>query len=350
MANLLFMRVKFSYKMLLSLLIKKVLMKQVIIFVILVLGSFCANAQSISVHDPVMIQVEDTYYLFCTGRGIAVWSSQDMQNWKREKAVFEEPPAWTKEVVPDFRNHIWAPDISYHKGQYYLYYSISSFAKNTSAIGVATNTTLDPASPDFKWVDHGKVIQSVPGRDMWNAIDPNIIFDEEETAWMSFGSFWGGLKLVKLAEDMRSVQNGPEDWYTIARRERSFDLDERDPGDAALEAPFIFKKNGYYYLFVSYDLCCRGDKSTYKMVVGRSKTVQGPYLDREGNSLYSGFGTLILEGNENWYGVGHNSAYTFDGKDYLIFHGYDAQENGRPKLITKEIQWDNDWPVVEPMK
>ncbi|WP_186754097.1 arabinan endo-1,5-alpha-L-arabinosidase [Echinicola salinicaeni] len=310
-------------------------------------GIFSVQAQTISVHDPVMIQEEGTYYLFCTGRGIAVWSSKDMENWERESSVFSEAPRWAKEVVPDFRNHIWAPDISYHNGQYYLYYSVSSFAKNTSAIGVATNTTLDTNSPDFEWKDHGIVIESVPGRDMWNAIDPNIITDENGENWMSFGSFWSGLKLVKLSDDLLSVENGPDDWHTIARRERSFELDERNPGDAALEAPFIFKKDNYYYLFVSFDLCCRGERSTYKMVVGRSEKLQGPYLDKTGMSMYNGGGTLVLEGNEDWYGVGHNAAYTFENKDYLIFHGYDAQQNARPRLFIREISWDKEgWPMV----
>lgn len=310
-------------------------------------GFLSVEAQTIPVHDPVMIKADDTYYLFCTGRGIAVWSSTDMENWEREAPVFPEARSWAKEVVPDFKNHIWAPDISFHNGQYYLYYSISAFAKNTSAIGVATNKTLDPKSPDSKWIDHGIVIESVPGRDMWNAIDPNIITDEQGDTWMAFGSFWAGLKLVRLSGDMMSVKNGPDDWYTIVRRPRSFELDERDPGDAAAEAPFIFKKNGYYYLFVSFDLCCRGEKSTYKMMVGRSEELKGPYLDKEGDSLYNGGGTLVLEGNEDWYGVGHNAAYSFDGKDYLIFHGYDASENGRPRLFIREVKWDEEgWPEV----
>lgn len=320
----------------------------IITLLLLMAGLMAAMAQTIPVHDPVMIKEDGTYYLFCTGRGIAVWSSPDRENWEREEPVFAEAPDWAQDVVPDFRNHIWAPDISYHHGQYYLYYSISSFAKNTSAIGVATNKTLDPSSPDFKWTDHGIVIESVPGRDMWNAIDPNIIADEEGSTWMTFGSFWEGLKLVRLSDDLLSVQNGPEDWYTLVRRKRTFELDERDPGDAAAEAPFIFKKDGYYYLFVSFDLCCRGDKSTYKMMVGRSKNIKGPYLDRSGQSMYEGGGTIVLEGNADWYGVGHNSTYTFDGKDYLVFHGYDARDNGKARLLIREISWDeNGWPHVD---
>ena len=104
----------------------------------------------------------------------------------------------------------------------------SAFAKNTSAIGHATNPTLDPTDPKFKWTDHGKVIQSVPNRDMWNAIDPNIIIDEKVAPWMSFGSFWDGIKMVKLTPDMNAVAQ-PEEWYSLSRRERTFELDDKIP-------------------------------------------------------------------------------------------------------------------------
>src|SRR5207237_10083390 len=89
--------------------------------------------KNIPVHDPVMIKQDDTYYLFATGRGIAVWSSKDMQQWKREEPVFSTAPEWAVQAIPGFKNHIWAPDISYHKGTYYLYYSVSGFGKNNSA-------------------------------------------------------------------------------------------------------------------------------------------------------------------------------------------------------------------------
>src|SRR5262245_58579011 len=107
----------------------------------------------ISVHDPVMIKQDSMYYLFCTGRGVSMWLSKDMINWKREKQVFDTLP-WAVKAVKGFSNHVWAPDISFHNGLYYLYYSVSAFGKNTSCIGVATNKTLHPNSPDYKWIDH----------------------------------------------------------------------------------------------------------------------------------------------------------------------------------------------------
>ena len=332
-------------------------MKNLLLYINLLLAcsllpvSTSAQESEPVVHDPVLIEADGMYYMFCTGRGISAFSSPDMETWTKLEPVFAEAPEWAESVVPEFKNHIWAPDVMFHNGVYYLYYSVSAFAKNTSAMGVATNKTLDPKNPDFKWTDHGIVIQSHPNRDFWNAIDPNLVFDENDTPWLSFGSFWGGLKLVKMSEDLLSIAE-PQEWYTIARRKRSFDLDVTDPGDGAIEAPFIFKKDGYYYLFISLDLCCRGKESTYKVAVGRSKTVKGPYLDRDGVQLDRDGGSLVVQGNENWYGAGHTSTYTFDGVDYLVFHAYDAStEKGVPKLKIKPLKWIDGWPeLAEPLK
>jgi arabinan endo-1,5-alpha-L-arabinosidase len=300
---------------------------------------------SISVHDPVMICQDSVYYIFCTGWGISVWSSTDRKAWVKEPPVFSQAPGWAMEAVPGFKGHIWAPDISYHNGQYYLYYAVSAFGKNTSCIGLATNKTLHTRSPDYHWEDQGKVIQSVPGRDRWNAIDPNLEMDENGIPWLAFGSFWDGIKLVRLSADLRSVAQ-PEQWYTIASRPRSASIPDTAAGDAAIEAPFLFRKNKYYYLFVSFDYCCRGEKSTYKMMVGRSEKIQGPYLDKEGRPMTQGGGSLVLEGDQNWYGVGHNAVVSFDDGDWLIFHGYDAHDKGRSKLRMEPLGWIDDWPVV----
>jgi arabinan endo-1,5-alpha-L-arabinosidase len=326
-------------------------MRHLLVFLLLLVGYHAVAQEApplIPAHDPVMIQQNGTYYMFCTGQGIANWSSKDMKTWKPEKPVFAAPPEWAVKAIPGFKGHIWAPDISLHNGVYYLFYSVSAFGKNTSCIGLATNTTLDPTSPKYKWVDKGKVIQSVPGRDMWNAIDPNLVRDDKDTPWLVFGSFWSGMKLVQLRPDLTAPAQ-PEHWRTVAARPRDPKLTDSLPGDAAIEAPFIFKKNGYYYLFTSFDYCCRGPQSTYKMMVGRSKSVTGPYVDKAGTGLEQGGGTLVLEGDKNWFGVGHNSVYTFDKTDYLVFHGYDAADRGRSKLRIEKLGWDSDgWPVVKP--
>lgn len=300
------------------------------------------------VHDPVLIKEKGTYYLFCTGFGISVFSSKDLKTWKKEKPVFSKPPQWATEAVPQYRGHTWAPDISHHNGKYYLYYSVSAFGKNTSCIGLATNKTLDPASLDFKWEDQGKVIQSVPFRDNWNAIDPNLIVDENGTGWLNFGSFWSGIKLFKLDSAFKKPAE-PQQWYGIAGRQGLPGITDSAAGKSAIEGPFIFKKNNYYYLFVSWDYCCRGEKSDYKVVIGRSENLVGPYLDKNGKPLLYGGGSLLLEGdNKEWFGIGHNGIFTDeDGTDYFVAHGYDGHDKGRSKLIIKKMYLDNDnWPFL----
>lgn len=318
------------------------------LFVFLASIVSCAQTNRPITHDPVVAKQGDTYYLFCTGPGITRFKSKDLKTWTKQDPVFAESPEWAKSVAPGFNGHIWAPDITYYKGKYYLYYSVSAFGKNTSAIGLVTNATLKPEDENYNWEDQGIVIQSAPNRDLWNAIDPNLIFDEVGTPWLSFGSFWSGLKMVKLNDDLKTLAQ-PQEWYPIARRDRSANIPDADAGDASLEGPFVFKKGDYYYQFLSWDYCCRGENSTYKLVVGRSTSVTGPYVDKEGKELTDGGGSLVIEGNKNWYGVGHNSVYTFDGKDYTFMHGYDASDKGRPKLIVKEITWVDGWPTVNPM-
>jgi arabinan endo-1,5-alpha-L-arabinosidase len=309
--------------------------------------------RQVTVHDPVMIKAGDTYYIFCTGFGISVWSSKDLTRWRKEAPVFAKAPQWALDTIPGFKGHIWAPDISYHNGLYYLYYSVSAFGKNTSAIGIATNKTLDSTSPHFKWIDHGRVIQSYPGKTNWNAIDPNLILDERRNPYLVFGSFWDGLKLVKLAKDRLHPAEPPDKIPTVASRQKassginrpSVDNNPVEAGGNAIEAPFIYKKGKYYYFFASIDYCCKGEKSTYKIIVARSKKIEGPYIDKEGVELRHGGGSIFLQGNKEWHGVGHNGICSADGKDYIVYHGYDAADGGKSKLLVQELKWDKKgWP------
>ena len=244
------------------------------------------------VHDPVMARGEDgRYYIFSTGMGVGSISSADLKTWQPEKSALNPIPQWALDSVRGYRGHTWAPDISRHDGKWLLYYSCSSFGKNGSAIGLATNQTLDPQSPDYQWVDQGPVIVSHQHVDHYNCIDPNLIVDEKGTPWLTFGSFWDGIQIVKLKKDFKTLDGSPK---TISRRVgRKITLAEIDniehytiegndtieAGDNAVEAPFIIKNGKYYYLFVSFDYCCRGERSTYRTVVGRSKKVNGPYVD-----------------------------------------------------------------------
>ena len=306
-----------------------------------------AQAREVDVHDPVMAKEGDTYYVFSTGPGITFYSSTNMTDWRPEGRVFKGQPAWAKRAAPTFGDHIWAPDVQHHNGKYYLYYSVSGFGKNTSGIGVTVNKTLNPRSPDYRWEDQGMVLQSVPGRDNWNAIDPNIVEDGNGGAWMAFGSFWSGVKLVKLNEAWTGLAE-PQQWHSIAARERPAFTPDDSAGPAQIEAPFVFRKGDYYYLFVSFGLCCQKEKSTYHVMVGRSRAVTGPYLDRDGKDMMRGGGSLVIAGDKDWKGVGHNSAYSMDGKDYMVLHAYETADSYLQKLKILEMKWDNDgWPTVD---
>lgn len=309
--------------------------------------SGAAHALQVEVHDPVMAREGDFYYVFSTGPGITIYRSEDLKHWKWVGRAFDGEPDWARQVVPGFRGHLWAPDIVEKDGRYYLYYSVSAFGKNTSAIGVTVNETLDPDSPEYRWVDQGPVVQSVPNRDHWNAIDPAVVEGADGAPWMSFGSFWEGLKLVRLDPGLTRLAE-PQEWHSLAKRPRDPAAPDASPGEGAIEAPYIFRKEGWYYLFVSFDKCCRGMESTYNIRVGRSKSVTGPYLDRDGRSMLDGGGTLVLGGDADWVALGHNAAYTFDGQDYLVFHAYETADNGKQKLRILPMAWDDGWPVVDP--
>jgi arabinan endo-1,5-alpha-L-arabinosidase len=325
-------------------------MKSVLSTVAFALGvaalTACA-AKEVSVHDPVMAKEGDTYYVFSTGPGITFYSSTNMKDWTPEGRVFKDQPVWARKAAPSFDGHIWAPDVHFKNGKYYLYYSVSGFGKNTSGIGVTVNKTLNPRSPDYRWEDKGMVLQSVPLRDDWNAIDPNIVEDGKGNTWMTFGSFWSGLKLVKLNAELTGLAE-PQEWHAIASRSRGKPVATTEAGADEIEAPFIFRKGDYYYLFASFGLCCRKGDSTYHVVVGRAREVTGPYTDKAGVDMLKGGGSLLIAGDKDWKGLGHNSAYTMDGKDYLVLHAYETADNYLQKLKIMEMKWDaNGWPQVD---
>ncbi len=298
------------------------------------------------VHDPVMAEEDGVYYMFTTGFGIGMMSSTDLKTWKQEKAPLDPTPKWPVEFVPSYQGHTWAPDIIKVGDRWYLYYSCSTFYKNISVIGVATNKTLNPDSPDYEWVDLGAVIRSQPGVNDWNAIDPNVIIDESGDPWLTFGSFWDGIQLVRLAPDMKTIVGDP---VTIARRRPA---DKVAHGNAtantnAIEAPFIVKRDGWYYLFVSYDYCCKGLSSNYKTAVGRSRSVNGPYLDKSGRPMTECGGEILVGESPEYSGVGHCSVYDIDGQWYFVAHAYDKSKRGASKLFLRPINWVDGWPTID---
>jgi arabinan endo-1,5-alpha-L-arabinosidase len=325
----------------------QVLSSMAAVLVIAGRGLCAAPLNEVDIHDPAMAKEGSTYYLYSTGPGVTFYSSKDMIHWRARGRVFPTEPSWARSVNGAFNGHIWAPDVTFHDGKYYLYYAVSSPGVADSAIGVTISKTLDLSSPLYKWEDQGIVLRSIGGRDLWNAIDPNVIVDEKGTPWMVFGSFWSGIKLVKLNASWTGLAD-PQEWHALAKRERSVFVDDKSFGPAEIEGPFLFKKDGYYYLFVSWGKCCIGKNSTYRIMVGRAKDITGPYLDRDGREMLKGGGTPLFPEDKAWAGWGGQGVYTFDGKAFVVFHAYEAADNNFHRLKIVQMKWDAQaWPVID---
>ncbi|KOG33394.1 arabinan endo-1,5-alpha-L-arabinosidase [Streptomyces resistomycificus] len=283
------------------------------------------------VHDPTMIRTSSgQYLLYATGGGISSRTSGDRTAFRAGGDAFSARPSWWRNYssVPE----AWAPDISYHGGKYLMYYSVSKFGSNTSAIGLATSATGQPGS----WTDQGTVYTSGSASD-YNAIDPNLFVDGDGKWWLSFGSWWTGLKMIQL---------NPSTGKQLSSNTTRYSLASRPTGTKAVEAPYIVKRGGYYYLFASYDTCCAGTSSTYKVKVGRATSVTGPYVDRNGVSMMNNGGTPVLESQGSVIGPGGQSIMNDADGDLIVYHYYDRNDNGTPKLGVNLLNWSSGWPVA----
>lgn len=294
----------------------------------------------VHVHDPHAIKQGRYFYVFSTGPGIMIRRSSDLVNWTYIGSAFPKGiPDWAKADVPGASpDFIWAPDIMKVDGRFFLYYAISTFGKNRSVIGLATNKTLDPASKDYHWVDEGKVAESFTTSD-FNAIDPAAVRIDSKRLALAYGSYWSGLKMVEV---------DPHTGKPLADA-KPLSIAQREFPDA-LEAPAIEKIGKYYYLFVSWDACCRGVNSTYNIRVGRSLKWDGPYVDKDGKPLTEGGGTLVLGTEGRVIGPGHCSVLTDGSKRYLVYHFYDGDNNGVPTLQVRPLTIGTDgWPALGPV-
>ncbi len=284
-------------------------------------------------HDPsTMIKFGNRYYIYRTSPGIMGKYSTDLRNWAYSGQVFPNgPPAWTSNAVPGFTasSSIWAPDIVLVNDTYYLYYSVSTFGSQVSAIGLVTTTNLDTGP----WTDQGPVIQSSVGS-LYNCIDPCPLLDTNGTMWLSFGSFWNGIFLIQLdpATGMRISPGSPITQLAYK---------------SAIEASYLCQHGGYYYLFVNWGACCRGINSTYNIAIGRSTSVTGPYLDRNGGNMVSGAGSVFLESTGRFIGPGQTGIMNDNGTYWFTYHYYDGNNNGTATLGLAQMTWGADgWPVL----
>ena len=279
------------------------------------------------VHDPSVVKTPSGEYLLAfTAPNVGLKTSSDRTEWRDAGVAFPGGAPWTTPYTGGDTN-LWAPDISYHNGRFYMYYSASTFGSRRSAIFLATSDSGASGS----WNNEGLVIES--GSEDWNAIDPNLVVDDDGSWRLVFGSFWSGIKMISL--DPNTGLRTGSDLISLASRP--------DAG-GAIEAPYIIRHGNYYYLWVAFDRCCQGAASTYRIMVGRSTSVTGPYVDRDGREMMSGGGTEMMASHGSIHGPGHPAVFTDTDADVLVYHYY--ADNGASFLGINLIRYESDWPVV----
>lgn len=278
---------------------------------------------NLGTHDPSMAWENDQFWLFQTGPGIYGKVSPDGLNWSPLPSVFPDGLNWWKTYVPNQEGtDVWAPDIEWYNGRYWMYYSISTFGSRVSAIGLASTTSIAGGN----WTDHGVVLTSNESND-YNAIDPDLVVDANGAPFLAFGSWNSGIKVVRLNPvTMKPIG----DFHSVAYNAEG------------IEAPTLIYRQGYYYLFVSVGTCCDGVNSGYHILYGRSTSVTGPFVDKNGANMMYGGGSLLDGGNATWVGPGGEDILN---TDVIVRHAYDATDNGAPKLLISTLNWDsNGWP------
>jgi len=292
-------------------------------------------SRGITTRDPSsIVKCKEEYWVFYTGRGVPSYRSRDLVKWQPGPAVFTAAPEWIAKVVPENRNmQYWAPDIIKLGDRYLLYYSVSSMGKMTSAIGLATNPTLDPDDPAYHWTDQGFVVRTQDG-DGHNAIDPAAFRDSDGSLWLTYGSYWTGIKLIRLDPQTGKRLATDSNLFSVAYNE-------------SIEASYLCRHDDYYYLFVNWGSCCRGPKSTYNIRIGRSKSITGPYLDKAGvDLLHSGGSLFLATTNGPLIGPGHAGTLNAQGKEWFTsdFEG-DLRMDGKATLAIMPLRWNADgWP------
>jgi arabinan endo-1,5-alpha-L-arabinosidase len=299
------------------------------------------SAPYIFIHDPTMARDDGRYYVFSTGDpagsigngNIQIRTSSNLRSWTYAGTVFATKPAWITTALGDIPN-LWAPDISFFGGLWHLYYAGSSFGSNNSVIGLATTPTLDPRNPKYHWTDDGLVFRTTSA-DNFNAIDPSLVTAAGGGKWLALGSFFSGIKMIQIDAATGKPAASPT-VYSLAAK----------PFPDPEEGAGITYHDGYYYLFVSVDNCCRGISSTYHVQVGRSTSVTGPYVDASGTDMMNGGGMEVQGTDAGMTGPGGEFIFNGGGSDYLVYHYYDAFDNGDAWVQVRPLTWVGGWPVT----
>ena len=292
-----------------------------------------------SAADPTVIRTDEGFYLYATQTNsywIPIYFSKDLVNWEFKRSAFRKATRPTEDVLPG-GGAFWAPEIRYINGKYVLYFSWAKWGDGS--ISYTAVATSDSPVGDFLNAKPLLITDDFGS----NCID-QFYYEEDSKKYMFVGSF-NGIYVTELTDDGLSVKRGADGKPVL----------KKQVCGRAFEGTNIYKKGKYYYLFASINNCCpnNGMDSKYKVVVGRSENLLGPYVDRKGKDMLDNSWELVLEGDgETFFGPGHNSIIIPDdaGTDWMIYHSY-VKENGavggRLGMLDR-IVWSADgWPTIK---
>jgi len=296
--------------------------------------------------DPTVIHVGNEFYTYVTSGRVRGYRSSDLINWRSigpPSEVFTTRPVFTADANQNDVG-MWAPDINHFDGRYVMYYSLSAWGGGaTCGIGVAvSNKPQGPFVPPAGNTNGKLFVSSEIG--VHNSIDP-CFYEENGKRYLFWGSFFG-MYMTELTADGMQIKD--------------MNAKTKVAGDS-FEGAYVHKRGNYYYLFASAGTCCDALNSTYRVVVGRSTNLAGPYVNRDGvdmkdfNVRYNSIPTynpIVLQGNETFVGPGHNARIITDknGVDWMLYHAYENVNNtvGSRNLMLGKVNWDSDgWPKVD---
>ena len=291
-----------------------------------------------SVADPTVIRTDEGFYLYATQTNsywIPIYFSKDLVNWEFKRSAFRKATRPTEDVLPG-GGAFWAPEIRYINGKYVLYFSWAKWGDGS--ISYTAVATSDSPVGDFLNAKPLLITDDFGS----NCID-QFYYEEDGKKYMFVGSF-NGIYVTELMDDGLSVKRGADGKPVL----------KKQVCGRAFEGTNIYKKGKYYYLFASINNCCpnNGMDSKYKVVVGRSENLLGPYVDRKGKDMLDNSWELVLEGDgETFFGPGHNSIIIPDdaGTDWMIYHSY-VKENGavggRLGMLDRVVWSADGWPTI----
>ena len=283
------------------------------------ISSVTAQTGEPYIHDPsTLAECDGKYYTFGTGGGGLI--SEDGWTWH---SGAERPGGGA------------APDVLKMGDRYLMIYGATGGGLgggHNGRILTMWNKTLDPKSPDFKWTQAVEVCAS-DGMEDQDAIDPGMLLDPTTgRLWVSYGTYFGTIRLIEL---------DPKTGYRMkGNKEKDIAID--------CEATDLIYRDGWYYLLGTHGTCCDGVNSTYNIVVGRSRSVEGPYTDNVGRDMFHGGGKMVIAAGDRVCGPGHFGRTIIDeGVEIMSCH-YEAdfEQGGRSVLGIRPLLWKNGWPVA----